>query len=107
MTARSPLLLSIYAAATAGARLATRLLLARRLKAGKEDGARIGERRGNASQSRPAGALVWLHGASVGELISLLPLVEAITKRGLNVLVTSGTLSSAKIAAQRLPSGAQ
>jgi 3-deoxy-D-manno-octulosonic-acid transferase len=42
-------------------------LLARRAAKGKEDKARIGERLGHPSLARPAGPLVWLHGASVGE----------------------------------------
>ncbi len=49
------------------------LLLARRLKRGKEHRARLSERRGEASADRPDGALIWLHAASVGELASVLP----------------------------------
>jgi 3-deoxy-D-manno-octulosonic-acid transferase len=61
------------------------------------------ERRGESSVRRPDGPLVWLHGASVGELISVLPLIERIRSRGLAVLVTTGTVTSAGIAGQRLP----
>ncbi len=81
------------------------LLLARRLKRGKEHGARLAERRGNGSSSRPLGALVWLHGASVGELASALPLIERIAKHDVNVLVTTGTVTSSDLAEQWLPSG--
>src|SRR4051812_36408850 len=41
------------------------LLLSYRLKRGKEDPARLGERRGETGIARPAGTLIWLHGASV------------------------------------------
>lgn len=81
--------------------------LARRLRRGKEDAARFGERQGIAAGPRPAGKLVWLHGASVGETLSLLPLVERLAARpGVHVLVTSGTVTSAALMTERLPLGA-
>lgn len=76
-----------------------------RLKHGKEDAARVQERRGIAGIARPAGALVWIHGASVGEVLSVQPVVEHIRKQGFNVLVTSGTVTAAQTAAQRMPEG--
>ena len=79
------------------------LFLARRLRRGKEPGARLGERRGESGIRRPAGALVWLHGASVGEIVSVLPLIERLRGRGFGVLVTSGTVTSGDLAEQRLP----
>ena len=79
------------------------LLLARRLKRGKEHRARLSERRGEARIARPEGPLVWLHGASVGELASVLPLIERIRSRGIGMLVTSGTVTSGGMAEQRLP----
>ena len=81
-------------------------LLNWRRRRGKEDPRRMAERMGYPSVARPAGPLVWLHGASVGEGIALLPLVERLVARGLNVLVTSGTVTSATILADRLPAGA-
>jgi 3-deoxy-D-manno-octulosonic-acid transferase len=82
------------------------LLLSYRLRRGKEDVARLPERRGETTIPRPAGPLVWVHGASVGEITAVLPLVEHICAEGFQVLVTSGTTTSAELAQQRLPHGA-
>lgn len=80
-------------------------ILNRRIKSGKEDEARTGERKGIASLPRPEGKLVWMHGASVGETSMLLPLIRRmlIDDPALHILVTSGTMTSAKIMAERLP----
>lgn len=73
---------------------------------GKEERGRLGERRGEASIARPEGRLIWMHGASVGETVSLLPLIERLVQRGFPVLVTSGTVTSARVLEKRLPAGA-
>lgn len=100
------LLLSLYRAATTLFGPAATPYLRRRTARGKEDAGRLPERRGLSRHPRPAGRLVWLHGASVGEGLALLPLVERLVGRGLEVLVTTGTVSSARILAERLPPGA-
>lgn len=73
---------------------------------GKEDPARFGERLGQPGKPRPPGPLVWIHAASVGESLSVLPLVERMRRRGLGVLLTTGTVTSARMVADRLPNGA-
>ncbi len=77
-----------------------------RLRRGKEDPRRMRERLGIAGLARPHGPLAWLHGASVGEGLALLPLVDQLRARGFHVLLTTGTVSSAHVLAQRLPGGA-
>jgi 3-deoxy-D-manno-octulosonic-acid transferase len=81
-------------------------LLFSRRRRGKEDPVRVSERKGVAGLPRPEGVLVWLHGASVGEVISLVPIAEHFTGSGIPVLVTSGTVTSAEMARRRLPQGA-
>jgi 3-deoxy-D-manno-octulosonic-acid transferase len=81
------------------------LMLARRAAAGKEVARRLPERRGIASAPRPEGRLVWFHAASVGEFLSALPVIEALA--GTEVLLTTGTVTSAELAAQRLPAHAR
>jgi len=100
---RSTALIRLYRAGTWMAPPFVRLLLSKRLKRGKEDPARLRERYGFASAPRPQGPLVWLHGASVGEMLAVLPLMDRLRARGFKVLLTSGTLTSAKLAASRLP----
>lgn len=84
-----------------------KLLLRRRLRLGKEDPARLSERWGQSGCPRPEGPLVWMHGASVGEALSLLSLVTLLRRNrpDINLLMTTGTVTSARLMARRLPEG--
>jgi 3-deoxy-D-manno-octulosonic-acid transferase len=78
--------------------------IALRAAKGKEDRARRRERYGVAGVERPAGPLVWFHAASVGETNSIVPLVKEVRRRGIAVLLTTGTVTSAKVVRDRLGS---
>ena len=106
MAERLPPTLAAYRLLTAIATPLASHVLDHRLKRGKEHPERLPERRGIAGAARPRGPLVWVHGASVGELVAVLPLTARILARELNVLVTSGTVTSAALAEKRLPRGA-
>ena len=71
----------------------------------KESLSRLPERFGFATKPRPTASLIWIHGASVGESLSILPLVEQIliTRADVHVLITTGTRTSANLIAKRLP----
>jgi len=103
---RLPLGLRLYRLVSAAAAPATPRLLAWRLSRGKEHPERLAERYGQSSLARPAGPMIWLHTASVGELLAVIPLIERIRAQHFAVLVTSSTVTSAKLAQQRLPAGA-
>ncbi|WP_306252810.1 3-deoxy-D-manno-octulosonic acid transferase [Parvularcula sp. IMCC14364] len=105
---RNALSLRTYRAASGMMGPLADLTLKHRLKHGKEDPDRVNERRGIATIARPDGPLVWIHGASVGESLSILPLVArlSVLRRDLQFLVTSGTVTSARLMATRLPDNA-
>ena len=106
MSLPQPFLLHLYRTGLSALEPAAAGLLLWRERKGKEDPERLRERRGWPSRDRPEGHLAWLHGASVGETLSLMPVVEQLMQRGLQVLITSGTRTSAEVIARRLPPGA-
>lgn len=80
--------------------------LKRRQREGKEDPTRMSERLGHAGFPRPSGPLLWAHAASVGESVSVMQLIEEILEQysEVNVLITTGTVTSAKMLEGKLPS---
>lgn len=102
------MILALYRLATDLGAPVIATYLNRRMTNGKEDPLRFTERQGIAGIPRPTGKLIWMHGASVGESLSMLPVVEAILKRpdAPIVLVTTGTVTSARLMGERLPKAA-
>ena len=72
---------------------------------GKEDVKRFNERIGRPEKERPEGKLFWFHGASVGESLSMLPLINRMLEAypDAHVMVTTGTTTSAELMGKRLP----
>jgi 3-deoxy-D-manno-octulosonic-acid transferase len=102
----APLGITAYRLATTVLSPMVPALLHRRWRRGKEDRDRAAERLGVSSVARPDGALIWVHGASNGECLAALPLIEAFVSKRFRVLVTSGTVTSAELMRARLPAGA-
>lgn len=98
-------LLSLYRGVTTALGPLVALYLARRMAHGKEDRDRFAERQGHAGIPRPEGPLVWVHAASIGEAMSMLSLIDRllVERPSLSVLVTTGTVTSARLLATRLP----
>ncbi len=96
---------SIWSSAASMATPALRVLLRHRARRGKEIAARLHEREGREPIPRPRGRLLWLHAASVGESVSILPVLTEIAGQApnLTMLLTTGTVTSATLLKQRLP----
>ena len=98
--------LGLYLAWSArGGRSYAERKLRERAAEGKEDAARLDERRGITHRPRPDGPLIWFHAASVGESVAILELVRRVLeeRNDAHVLVTTGTVTSAEVMADRLP----
>src|SRR3954470_23159644 len=103
MTNSLPMTLRMYQRLASSLVPLAPVLIKRRLKQGKEDPERVGERRGLSRDVRPHGPLVWIHGASVGEVLAAAALIERLRDLNLRILLTSGTVTSAAIVAKRFP----
>lgn len=101
-------MLALYKTITGCSGPALKAILRRRLRDGKEHPARLSERQGKPGLLRPAGTLLWVHAASVGEAQSALILIRTIQGMfpAARFLVTTGTLTSADLMTKRLPEGA-
>lgn len=96
---------TLYRSATTLAGPLVPLLLSRREARGKEDPARRGERLGIGGRPRPDGRLIWIHGASVGEALSVLALIDRLLADApdCSVLLTTHTVTAARLLESRLP----
>lgn len=95
-------ILSAYRLAGAAAYPMIGGYVAWRASKGKEDRSRRRERYGRAGVERPEGPLIWVHAASVGETIAVTPLIREIRSFGINIVLTTGTVTSAQVVAERL-----
>lgn len=97
--------LALYGLTAAIAGAFAGLWLKARARRGKEEMARLPERFGRFTQQRPAGTLIWLHAASVGESGVALQLAEAMGARdpSLSFLISTGTRTSAELVSRRAP----
>ena len=93
------IILKVYFFATRYFEIFLFLFLKYRLIKGKEDKNRIFERKGISNFERPQGKLIWFNAASVGESLSILNLVEELSKKNKNLyfLITTTTISSSII----------
>lgn len=99
-----PILAKAWAAAATLAAPGLHIGLRRRVRRGKEILGRLPERWGDDPTPRPPGHLLWLHAASVGETVSLLPVLSALAASSdVAILLTTGTVTSAELLGQRLP----
>lgn len=101
----TPVPLRLYTGLSSVAGPLLYMRVARKLRAAGTTPERVEERKGYATEARPRGQILWCHAASVGESLSVLPLIQTLgtTYPNLSFLLTSGTATSAQIVADRLP----
>lgn len=101
---RHPLTMLHLAASRIAAPVAA-LVLKHRARRGKEDRARIGEKRGEPFAARPHGRLIHVHAVGVGEAMAMLTLIRRLleAERHAHVLLTTSARTSAEALAGKLP----
>jgi len=101
------MMIKLYRMATIIAGPLIKVYLNRRKALGKEHATRFPERLGHASTTRPKGKLIWIHGASVGEAMSILTVIDRliVLRPEFSIMVTTGTVTSAALLKTRLPAG--
>jgi 3-deoxy-D-manno-octulosonic-acid transferase len=97
------LALALWAGLTRVSAPALRVMLRRRVARGREIAERLPEREAIDAAPRPEGRLIWLHAASLGETVSILPVVAELAQAPGTILLTTGTVTSQRLLAQRLP----
>jgi 3-deoxy-D-manno-octulosonic-acid transferase len=95
--------LAVWAGLTQISRPGLRVMLRRRVARGREIAARLPEREAIDAAARPGGRLIWLHAASLGETVSILPVLAVLARQPGTILLTTGTVTSQRLLAQRLP----
>ena len=75
------------------------IIVAYRILINKEDKSRVKEKFCFPTKKRRVGKLIWFHGSSVGEIMSIIPIIKKYDKDKSidSILITSTTLSSSKI----------
>jgi 3-deoxy-D-manno-octulosonic-acid transferase len=97
------LALAVWAGLTRVSAPALRVMLRRRVLSGREIAARLPEREAIEHAPRPDGRLIWLHAASLGETVSILAVLAELARAPGTILLTTGTVTSQRLLAQRLP----
>ncbi|WP_226574371.1 3-deoxy-D-manno-octulosonic acid transferase [Acuticoccus sediminis] len=89
------LIWSLYGAAGTAASPLARRYLERRVERGKEDPARLDEKRGVASAAAFDSAPLWIHAVSIGESVAALTLAQRLAADGWPILLTTSTPAAA------------
>ena len=102
-----PFLITIYKVFTHFLNLFTWIIFIIRTMKKKEEWIRRKERFGIVETDKKSNNYIWFHAASVGELLSIQPLVKKLLNENYDILITTTTVSSAKLFKKILPNSVQ